>query len=324
MSSSISISLLCPTFNEVNYIKNILNFFVSNSTPNKELFIIDGGSTDGTIAIIEEWLLKYNNIYLLRNPNKTVPYALNIGLKQAKGNIIIRLDAHTIYSPDYIQKIIETFEKTDVDIVGGPMNPMGETNFQKAVAAATTSSFGVGNSKFHDIHYEGYVDSVYLGAWRKSIFKDVGNFDVQMKRNQDDEFHYRAKSFGKKIYLNPQIKSSYFPRATFLGLFKQYFQYGLYKPLVIKKNKSEVKLRHLVPLLFVIYLVALLFFAKYFIFLIPLFIYLFLDFFISIRARENLIVRIILLLIFPTLHISYGLGFILGISKTFDSNSIEQ
>ena len=140
------LTVLCPTFNEANYIENVLRFFVESLPSDKELFIIDGGSTDGTIEIVKQWEKKNASIHLLHNPHKYVPQALNIGLKASKGKLIVRLDAHTVYSKNYFEKIIETFDKTGADIVGGPMNAVGETTIQKAVAHATSGWFGIGNS----------------------------------------------------------------------------------------------------------------------------------------------------------------------------------
>lgn len=316
MSEQPTITILCPTYNEVNYIENILRFFVESSPYNKELFIIDGGSTDGTIEIIEKWIKNNSTIHLLYNQNKYVPQALNLGLKSSTEKIVIRLDAHTIYSKDYLEKIIETFNKTNADIVGGPMNPIGKTTIQKAIAYATSGWFGIGNSKFHDINFSGYVDSVYLGAWKREIFNDVGYFDEQMVRNQDDEFHYRAKSKGKTIYLNSEIKSTYFPRSSYKALFSQYFQYGLYKPLVIKKIKSEVKPRHLIPLFFVLYLISLIGVIKFPFLLLPLLLYVVIDIYCSFVNNQSLVVKFASLLVYPILHLSYGLGFLLGLFKS--------
>ncbi len=315
MSAQPLITVLCPAYNEANYIENVLRFYVEALPADKELFIIDGGSTDGTVAIIEKWAAKDKSIHLLNNPHKYVPQALNIGLKASTGKIIVRLDAHTIYSNDYFEKIIETFEKTGADIVGGPMNPIGKTVIQKAIAYATSGWFGIGNSKFHNINFSGFVDSVYLGAWKREIFNDVGYFDEQMVRNQDDEFHYRAKSKGKTIYLNSEIKSTYFPRSSYKTLFSQYFQYGLYKPLVIKKIKSEVKLRHLIPLFFVLYLISLIGVIKFPFLLLPLVLYLLIDIYCSFVNNQPLVVKFATLLIYPILHLSYGLGFLLGLFK---------
>jgi len=316
MNKQPSITVLCPTYNEAKYVENILKFFSESLPKNKELYIIDGGSTDGTIAIVEKWAKEDNAIHLLNNPHKYVPQALNLGLKSSSGEIIVRLDAHTLYSKDYFEKIMETFEKTGADIVGGPMNPIGETAIQKAIASATSGWFGIGNSKFHDVNFSGYTDSVYLGAWKREIFNDVGYFDEQMKRNQDDEFHYRAKSKGKTIYLNPEIKSTYFPRSSYKALFSQYFQYGLYKPLVIKKIKSEVKLRHLVPLFFVIYLISLIAAIQFPLLLLPLLLYVLMDIYSSFVNNQTLVVKFASVLVYPILHLSYGLGFLMGLFKS--------
>ena len=198
------------------------------------------------------------------------------------------------------------------------MRAEGKTDFQKAVAYCTSTKMGVGDSSFHDENARGYVDSVYLGAWKRELFDDIGMFDERMKRNQDDEFHYRAKSKNKKIYLNPAIHSVYYPRSSAKKLFVQYFQYGLYKPLVLKKIKSEIKLRHLIPALFVAYILSLipLLFYQYLFFLTPLLLYFFLSALFSISNSLTALSKLYCLIIFPILHISYGSGFIIGIFKT--------
>jgi glycosyltransferase involved in cell wall biosynthesis len=309
------ITILCPTYNEENHISEILRFFVESSPSEKELLVIDGGSTDKTVSIVMEWYQKYDNIKLLNNPFKYVPYALNIGIKNSDGDPIIRLDAHTEYAEDYFEQIIKTFNETGADIVGGPMNAVGKTNFQAAVAQATSNVFGVGDSKIHKGKYKGESDHVYLGAWRRRLFNEIGYFDERLKRNQDDEFHYRARSLGKKIYLNPEIKSFYYPRNSIKKLIKQYFQYGLFKPVVLGKIKSEIKLRHLIPSLFTIYilLLPLAFLSKFY--LLPLFVYIFIDIYFSIRAKCNIKIVINSSLIYPVLHLSYGFGFLTGLFR---------
>jgi len=311
------ITVLCPVYNEEEHIEKVLDFFVKAQPHNKELLLIDGGSTDNTISIVKKWMSNHSNIRLLHNPQQYVPYALNLGIKNSTGNPIIRIDAHTHYSEDYFVQILKTFETTKADIVGGPMRAIGKTNFQKAVGICTSTGFGVGNSQFHDQEKEGYVDSVYLGSWQRKVFDDVGLFDTQMKRNQDDEFHYRAKSMGKRIYLNPQIKSWYYPRNSISKLFSQYFQYGLYKPLVIKKVSSEVKFRHLIPSLFVCYLLSipLLQLIIGCIAIFPLILYLILNIYFSVKNAENSSIAAFNFSVYPTLHISYGLGFIVGIPR---------
>lgn len=318
------ITVVCPVYNEEKYIKNVLEFFISAKPDDKELIIVDGGSTDKTLEIISEWTQNHSNIKLLYNKNKYVPYALNMAIKNSEGDPIIRLDAHTSYDDDYFLKILETFEKSNADIVGGPMRKIGKTVFQKAVAYATTSLFGIGDSKIHKTDYNGESDHVYLGAWRRKLFDEIGYFDERLVRNQDDEFHYRARSAGKKIYLSSEIKSYYYPRNTFLKLFKQYFQYGYYKPLVLIKVRSELKIRHLIPAMFSFYLFLLpvLILLNNF-FFIPLLIYFILDFIFTLKSKKGFGESFLIFWIYPTIHLAYGIGFILGLIKILSKNSFE-
>ena len=311
------ISVICPVYNESTYIKKLLEFYTHALPAEKELILVDGNSTDDTCVIIKEYIQKRDDIRLLDNPKRIVPYALNKAIEAAKGEIIIRLDAHTDYAPDYFEKILETFKNTDADIVGGPMRIAKGNTVQNAIGYATCTAFGVGNSSFHFPDYEGYTDSVYLGAWKKSIFKTTGLFDVAFKRNQDDEFHYRAKSLGFKIYQHPDIKLYYHPRKTFGLLFKQYYQYGLYKPLVLKKIKSAVSIRHLIPALFVIYLLTIpvWFVIHFYIGLLPMLIYLLGDLFFTLRSQKSLKEMLAIIVVYPILHLSYGIGFIGGLFR---------
>ena len=310
-----TLSVICPCFNEEEYIRGLLDFFVSSEPKDKELLLVDGGSRDKTKSIIQEYQKNHRNISLLDNPQKIVPFALNKAIPQCKANIIVRLDAHTKYAPDYFEKVLETFDKVEADIVGGPTRTACKAPFQCAVAHAICTPFGVGNSQVHNVAYEGYSDSVTFGSWKKEIFADVGVFDERLVRNQDDEFHYRAKSKGKKIYQNPDIRLWYYPRSSLRGLFRQYYQYGLFKPMVLKKVNSEIKLRHLIPSCFLLYFLSLpLAFVSSF-WLIPLALYTLLDVVFSLKAKGNLKVKLAALLVYPTLHVSYGAGFLRGLFK---------
>jgi glycosyltransferase involved in cell wall biosynthesis len=297
------------------HIEKVLNFFVNANPLDKELLIIDGGSTDGTREIVNIWTGKYSNIRLLENPDRYVPFALNIAIKNSTGNPIIRIDAHSDYAPDYFEKILETFETTGADIVGGPYLTKAVTHLQAAVANAISNPFGIGNSKAHNPDFKGYVDSVPYGAWKRELFKQAGYFDERFKRNQDDEFHYRAKSLGKKIFLNPEIKLWYYPRNSLYSLFRQYYEYGIYKPLVLKKIKSEIKFRHIIPSLFIIYLILLplSFLTSYF--LLPLLIYFITYLVVSFASKGGLKTKLWSILVYPTIHKSYGIGFIVGLFK---------
>ncbi len=317
------ITVICPVFNEAAYILSVLNFFTKALPAEKELILVDGNSTDNTCELIENYATSHFNIILLHNPDRFVPYALNKAIKAAKGDIIVRLDAHTDYSPDYFLKIQETFAKTDADIVGGPMRIAPGNPIQNAIGHATSTVFGVGNSSFHFEDYQGYTDSVYLGAWKTKIFEKTGLFDTTFKRNQDDEFHYRAKSMGFRVYQDPAIKLYYHPRKTFTLLFKQYYQYGLYKPMVLRKVKSSMNLRHIIPSLFVTYLIFLpiLFFAGLIFMIWPLIIYFIAAIFFSFKSKRSFKEMLLTVMVYFILHIAYGLGFIAGIAFKADTSA---
>jgi glycosyltransferase involved in cell wall biosynthesis len=323
MSSKITVILPCR--NEEHYISKVLDFFINSMPAEKEMIIADGESTDRTREIVAAYSVKHPEIKLISNPKRFVPFALNECIRRATGEFIIRLDAHTEYAPDYFTKVVETFEKTGSEIVGGPMRAKGNNPFQRAVAVCTSTIFGVGDSQFHDETKEGYTDSVYLGAWRKNIFTSTGMFDEAMLRNQDDEFHYRAKSKGMKIYLNPEIRSWYYPRGTLRSLMKQYFQYGLFKPLVLKKVRSEIKIRHLIPSAFLLYFITLpiTFVIMGWFAFIPMMLYFFLDLYFSFAKQREASEKFSAMLIYPALHISYGCGFLLGLSSTLRKASFK-
>ena len=317
------ISVICPVYNEAAYIVSVLDFFIKALPQNKELILVDGNSSDNTCDLINQYRTSHPNIHLLHNPDRYVPFALNKAITAAKGDIIVRLDAHTDYSSDYFQKIQETFDKTSADIVGGPMRIAEGNAVQNAIGYATSTIFGVGNSSFHFEDFEGFTDSVYLGAWKRSIFEKTGLFDTTFKRNQDDEFHYRAKSMGFKVFQSPEIKLYYHPRKSLGLLFKQYYQYGLYKPLVLKKVKSAINIRHVIPSLFVVYLALLPVFIimGLYLLLFPFAIYFAAALGFSLTGKQPFKETLLIPIVYFTLHIAYGSGFIAGMAMKPNANN---
>lgn len=311
------ISVICPVLNEEKHIDRLLASLLEINPRDKEILIIDGGSQDGTVDKVSTFQAKYPNIKLLHNSYKTVPFALNLGIKASNGNILVRVDAHSEYESDYFEKIISVFEQTGADIVGGPTRIANGSAFQEAVGKVISHPFGTGNSKVHDTSFEGYTDHVTFGAWKKNIFDEIGYFDTNLTRNQDDEFHYRAKSLGKKVYQSPLIKLYYYPRNNLLSLSRQYFEYGYYKPLVLRKVKSEIKLRHLIPSIFFLYLIFIpIGFVSYLYFL-PLVTYFIIIFMIALSEKTKIKTKLLMTLIFPVIHLSYGAGFIFYFIKKF-------
>ena len=320
----VRVSVVVPVRNEEKYIAECIESVLRQdfSKEDLELILVDGNSEDKTVEIIERFANKYNFIKLLKNPQRTVQHALNIGIKNAVGEYIIRMDAHSEYADDYISKCVEYLEKTGAENVGGPMIAKGKTQIQKAVAAAYHSPFALGGGKFHDEDYEGYADTVYLGAFRRETLLKLSLYDERLPCNEDDDLNFRLVESGGKVFITPKIKSVYYPRASYPALFKQYFRYGFWKVAVIKKHKKPARLSHLVPAAFVAFLILssiLSYFSKLVgaISSLVLAFYFALNLYFSLKNTRvtSLADKMRLVWVHFILHTAYGLGFLCGIFK---------
>ena len=179
-----------------------------------------------------------------------MPTGLNLALAAAEGEIIVRVDGHTNIEADYVRWCVEALERTGATNVGGRMDAVGRGRFGEAVAAATSSPFGVGGARFHYSNTEEWADTVYMGAWPRWVFEEIGLFDEELVRDQDDEFNYRLREHGGRILLSPKIKSVYSNRSNPLALWKQYFQYGFWKVRVLQKHPKQMRPRQFAPPLF--------------------------------------------------------------------------
>ena len=318
------VTIILPVRNEAKYITVCLESVFRQDYPHDhmEIIIADGLSTDSTREAVAEFSHRGIPLYWIANPDKIVPTGLNHAIRLAKGEIIIRIDGHTIITPDYVTQCVSVLDYSNADNVGGCMNAKGPSYFGNATAIATSTPFGVGGSRFHYSEKEEWVDSVYLGAWPRRIFEEIGLFDEELVRDQDDEFNYRLRELGGKILLSPKIKSVYMVRSSPKALWNQYYQYGYWKVRVLQKHPYQMSLRQFVPPAFVLaLLVALLFTAiipwGWVIFLMVLGCYLIANlaasFFTS--AKEGWQHLPLLPLVFAILHLSYGLGFLVGLFK---------
>ena len=321
---SFFISILVPIRDEELYIGKCLTSLLEQDydKTHYEILVVDGMSTDKTREVVKEFEIKNKNVTLLNNPNRTVPYALNIGIKHAAGNVIVRVDGHAIVEKDYLRKCTEYLESTKAECVGGVIESINETFIGKAIALAMSSPFGVGNARFRTSGKEGYVDCLAFGAYRGEVFEKIGLFDEEFVRCQDDEFNYRLRKYGGKIFLTPHIKAYYYPRSNLKKLWQQYFQYGFWKIRVLQKHFSMMQPRQFVPPLFVLALLGSLacsvfYKASLFVFVVILMSYSLSCLFAALRVSLQHGRRYFLIVpsIFMILHISYGLGFLWGIVK---------
>jgi succinoglycan biosynthesis protein ExoA len=259
------VSVIIPIRNEARCIGLCLESVLGQDYPcdRMEVLVADGASEDCSRAILERFRARDRRLNVIDNPRGIVSTGLNTALKTAKGEVIVRVDAHTEYALDYVRACVAVLEETKADNVGGPAQTRAETYRERAIAAAYHSRFACGGARFHDVHYEGLVDTVTYGCWRKYTFAWVGLFDEELVRNQDDEHNLRLTRAGGRVWQSPRIRSWYRPRGTLTGLFRQYMQYGYWKVRVIQKHRLPASFRHLVPGLFIATLFLLLFAAPF-------------------------------------------------------------
>jgi glycosyltransferase involved in cell wall biosynthesis len=319
---AIEVSIIVPCRNEVSAIAATVNSIRSQDPIDGdfEVIVADGMSDDGTREILSQLAAADRRITMVDNPEGIVPTGLNRAIRQAQGKIIIRMDGHTTYARDYVRRCVEVLSETHADNVGGPWVARGEGIIGRAIAAAFGSGFAAGGARSHDCQYEGIVDSVYLGCWRRELFERVGFFDETLVRNQDDEFNLRITRQGGAVWQSPRIKSVYSSRSSLRGLFKQYLQYGYWKVRVLQKHKIPASVRHLVPAAFLIALAGLPVMALWFEVvwwfwggLLSLYMTLLLLASIVTASRQGSELLLYLPLVFACFHIGYGLGFLHGI-----------
>ncbi len=258
MNDTPFVSVIIAIRNEEEFIARCLQSVLDQDYPQDrmEVLIVDGRSEDRTREIVTEFSSRYPVIKLLDNPKISAPAGLNLGIREARGDIMVRVDGHCLLEPDYVSQCVKYLRETGADNVGGLIKADGQGYVGGAIALAINSFFGSGGSKFHYASKEQYVDTVYLGAFRRSVFDKVGFFNERLMRNQDYEFNYRIRAAGGKIFLSPAIRSSYYGRTTFRDLWHQYLQYGFWKLEMIQMHPPSVQPRHLAAPLFVFILFA--------------------------------------------------------------------
>jgi glycosyltransferase involved in cell wall biosynthesis len=250
------VTVLVPCRNEARYIVACLDSILASAYPTDalEVLVVDGRSTDGTQQRVAEYAVAHPQVRLLDNPKRVVPTALNIGVRAATGDVIVRMDAHVVYPPEYIPRLVASLKETGADNVGGCMItlPADGTATAQAIAIALAHPFGVGNSRFRIGAREALdVDTVPFGCFPRSVFTRVGLFDEEMVRNQDDEFNNRIVRHGGRIVLIPDVVCYYYARGSFRQVSRMFFQYGAFKPLAARKAGRIMTLRQLVPAAFV-------------------------------------------------------------------------
>jgi len=316
-----TVSVIIPMRNEEKHISRCLQSVVEQEYPSAlmEVLVIDGMSEDGSRSIVLDYVRKYPFLRLLDNPKRAATYGLNMGIAESKGEIIVRVDAHCSIMRDYVDQCVEALQKTGAANVGGLMRPVGRTFLEKAISLAMSCPFGVGGGRFHYSENEMFVDTVYLGAYRRGVFSKIGLYDEEAHYSEDDELNYRLMKSGGRSFLSPRIRSEYYPRSSLSALWRQYYNYGRGKVRTIRNHGRPASWSHLVPAAFVCSVIGSFMLSA----VNPLFVWLSLGilgtysllavvFSARICKREGWKYFCVLLVVFATLHLSYGLGFLMG------------
>ncbi|RJP62469.1 MAG: glycosyltransferase family 2 protein [Ignavibacteriales bacterium] len=318
------VSVVVPCYNEARTIRDSLLSILNQNIRKAEIeiFVIDGMSSDGTRYTLENMKREIDGFTIIDNLSGKTPVARNLGVKEAIGKYIAILDAHTIYQTDYLSNCISLLEeKKDIVCTGCPYISIGESSFGKATALAMSHPFGIGNARHRYPDYEGYAEGAAFPVYRREVFDEVGMFDENLIRNQDDEFNFRLKQKGMKVYITPKNSCLYHVRETPVKLFKQYFEYGFWRVAVILKHKIPISLRQVIPVLFVtglLFSIISAFFLHgnnlFFSVIIPLVYFIsLLVISIPIFFKNGFRIALFFICSISILHISYGTGFLVGV-----------
>ena len=323
--SEIIASVVMPVYNEEKYIDDCIKSLLEQDYPieKMEWIFVDGCSKDKTVEILNGYKEKYPDlIKVFSNPNKIVPFAMNIGISKSIGKYIVRLDAHANYAKDYISKCVYYLDTTDAENVGGIAKTKSKGFIGGAIAKMLSSKFGVGNSQFRINGKSGYVDTVPFGAFRREVFSKYGGYDERLVRNQDNEMNYRIRRNGGKIYMADDIHLTYYCRDSVKGINQMARKNGMWNVITMKLCPGSMGIRHFIPLAFVVSVVGLvgLGFAHWIFWAclaVELALYALLDIAFSVKVARGVKEFLVLLFLFLSFHVSYGIGSICGIFKLF-------
>jgi len=251
-----TLTVIVPVRNEAEYIADCIAAILRDPIDGGiEVLVVDGMSDDGTQKVVAEIADRDPRVRLLENPDRFVPTAMNLGIAESRGQYIGRVDGHCTVLPGYLPGCLDRMRSGDFQCVGGVLISEGITPVGRAIAAAMSSPIGVGAARFRvGATEESLVDTVAFGVYRREVFSEIGCFDEELIRNQDDELNLRLVRAGGRILLVPSLRVRYFVRSTFRYLGRQYFQYGFWKARVMRKHKRPAAVRHVVPSLFILLL----------------------------------------------------------------------
>jgi glycosyltransferase involved in cell wall biosynthesis len=311
------VAVVMPVRNEAGDLRRAVAAVRAQHYPGAMLICLAvAPSRDGTEAVAAELADRHDDVLVIANPEGTTPAGLNAAIRATTGDVVVRVDGHAELSPGYVQRAVETLRRTGAANVGGIQRATGTTAFEQAVADAMSSPFGTGDATFHYGGAEGPTDTVYLGVFDRTAIEKVGLYDERLVRNQDYELNIRLREAGGVVWFDPELYASYRPRGSLRGLARQYFEYGCWKRSVVRQHPRSLRWRQAVPpavtaavvggaIAGLVWRKALLLPAGYLAS-------------VGVAAAisgGSAAHRARLLAIFPTMHLSWGAGFLFGESR---------
>ena len=321
-----SVAIVIAALNEEAHLESAVDRLLAQNYQGEiQIVIAVAPSDDRTETIAAELAQRHPNLTLVANPSGKTPVALNSAIGASQSEVVIRVDGHALIPVDYVRIGVETLNRSGADNVGGIMAAVGVSPIQKAIATAMTSKFGVGGAAFHVGGTQGEALTVYLGCFRRSALERVGGYDESMVRAQDWEMNHRIRETGGKIWFTPDMVVTYRPRASLHALASQYFGYGTWRREVARRYRETLSLRYLaapalvlcVALGLLLMLIGLVAPQQLLVWVgaTPLVAYSLGVFMATLMLRDS-DNRILLPVVFPVMHFSWGLGFLLGRAKS--------
>jgi succinoglycan biosynthesis protein ExoA len=299
-----AVTVALPVLEEAPHIEACLEAVQAQTYPNiVEILVVDGGSQDETVELAG----RFEGVRVLHNPGRRQAAGLNLALREARGEILVRVDGRTVVAPDYVDRCVAALTRSGASLVGGPISPRGATFVERAVGAALTSKFGAGPARFRNRSSgAAWTDIVYLGAARVEVLRRLGGYDEDFATNEDGELLYRL-SADRGVWFDPEIRSSYRPRGSFIAFFRQYYRYGRGRAATVRKHPDSLRARQLAAPLLVLGLlspwrkpVALAYLAV-------------VATGAGTEARRDRRAGAGLALALPVMHLAWGLGFLVGL-----------
>ena len=310
------VSVVIPARNAESTIGETIDGVLAQKYPGElEIVVGDGSDSDRTASVLRS---RYPSVVVVPNPLRTTPAGLNRAIEASSGEIIARCDAHAVFCPGYLKRAVETIRRTGSAVVGGLQVPTGRSLFQRAAGMAMTSILGAGNSSHKIGGQEGPTDTVYLGVFRREPLVAAGCFDETLIRNQDYELNWRLRFSGETVWLDPDLLVDYQPRRSLNALWRQYFEYGWWKAIMLRRNPNSLRLRQLAAPALVVGLLGSVVFALVGLSLlaapVPL-VYLsgliLGSMYLSVR-RGDMVAGLILPFVLSAMHLGWGTGFLVS------------